>query len=234
VVNEVLESDVQRVILEKPCSPDLSTARALLDDLDDRVQMVGVNYTRRYDPLHRRLFSILAEEGVSGGTGHYTAGILNTGSHWLDGLHSAGAVVDEVYASARYGGPDPTPDVSLRLRGGGLVHLHAHDVKEILIYETDLFGPTSRVQLINSGTEGRLYRRAPSAMYSGYHELRQPEVTLPLGLTNPLLPVVDDAVSSVQEGRGMRCSLADAVAVHRVIDGVHRSLKEGSWVRLTD
>lgn len=234
LVRLALDAGAQRIICEKPCTPDLASCRALLEDLGEEAQKVGVNFTRRYDPLHRRLFDECLKEPIRGGIGHYTGGITNTGSHWLDGLHSAGGRVHRVLARPNVVGDDPTPNVLLELRDGANVYLQGHDVTDYTIFETDLYTRSRRIRLVQAGLRGELYERQPSSSFSGYFELQKGHGPLPDGLSRMMLSVVTDAIASLKEGRDMLCTIRDAALVHRVIDAVKKSLTAGDWVVVTD
>jgi len=228
-----LAAGAERVICEKPCTGRLEGAIRLFDDLGHDHFKVGVNFTRRYDPVHRRLFSAAAEEGVTSASGRYTAGLLNTASHWFDGLLST-CNVTEVLAIPGAEGEDPTPTVIARLADGGVVTLFAESVARFMIYETDLVTASGRVRLERAGAEASRLRRVQSARFSEYHELAPDRFSPPLGLANALLWVIDDAVRSAKQRRAMRCTVADAIRVHAVLEAARESLECGSWVKLTD
>jgi predicted dehydrogenase len=227
-----LAGGATRVICEKPCTGRVGDARRLDNELaGDRVK-VGVNFTRRYDPVHRRVFAIAAREGVTSGSGCYTAGLLNTATHWFDGLLSAGCEVVEVLALPGIDGVDPTPTVVARLRSGGVVTLFAEDVERFMIYETDLLTSTGRVRLQRAGADASRQVRMQSPRFSEYYELLPARFSPPVGLANALLWVIDDAVRSFKEQRPMRCTVADAIRVHVVVEAVRRSLGDGGWVKV--
>jgi predicted dehydrogenase len=227
-----LAGGATRVICEKPCTGHLDDARRLSHDLGNDHIKVGVNFTRRYDPMHRRLFSVAANEGVTSGFGCYTAGLLNTASHWFDGVLSAGAAVAEVMAIPGLHGVDPTPTVIARLVDGGVVTLFAGDVARFMIYETDLLTASGRVRLQRAGADGSRDVSVQSPRLSEYCELLPARFSAPVGLANALLWVIDDAVRSEKERRPMRCTVADAVRVHAVLEAVRESLITGGWVKV--
>jgi hypothetical protein len=55
-----------------------------------------------------------------------------------------------------------------------------------------------------------------------------------LGLSNAMFPVIDDALASLEEDRPMRCTVADALAVHIILDAVRLSLTKGGWVDVSE
>jgi predicted dehydrogenase len=228
-----LASGAQRVLCEKPCTPDVRAARALLQDLGPDADKIGVNFHRRYDPLHRRLLARARADGVTSGTGTYTAGLRNTASHWFETVLAAGADIVAVLALPGVAGADPTPTAILRLRGGGVISLHHGAVSEYLTYETDLFTPVSRVRLLDSGTRGELLTAEASPRFAGYRELIPTASALPPGMSSAMLTVADDIVTSLLQDRPPLCTVADAVAVHAVCDAVLSSLETGRWTEVT-
>jgi predicted dehydrogenase len=225
-----LASGATRVICEKPCTGRFDDACRLKNQLSDDHDKVGVNFTRRYDPVHRRLFSVAAKEVVTSGYGCYTAGLLNTASHWFDGLLSTGAAVAEVLALPGIEGADPTPTVIARLTGGSVVTLFAEDVARFMIYETDFITECGRIRLERAGREASRDTRVQSPRLSEYHELLPARFSAPLGLANALLWVIDDAVRSALEQRPMRCTVTDAIRVHAILEAVRQSLVSGKWM----
>lgn len=227
-----LEGGATRVICEKPFTPSRREAEALVAAAGDGAARIGVNYTRRFDPLHRDVLGWFAEARPCGGTGRYTAGIRNTASHWFASLLAAGFDIVSVLARPSVDGDDPSPTVVLETCDGAHVYLEGHDVADHLLFEFDLVADDRRVQLLDSGARAIRFERRPSPMFSGYSELRPIDEHLPAGLESPMLPVVDDAVRSIAEGRPMACSAADALVVHRIIEAALSSLQTGSWVTL--
>lgn len=230
VVLAAVAANAARVLCEKPFTPSFAEARALVDALGSAAGRVGVNYSRRYDPLHLQLLGLVAGEALCGGTGRYTAGIRNTASHWLANLVAAGGEVEQVLAMPSVPGDDPTPTIVLGLVGGAHVYLEGHDVRDHLLFELDLVTDSHRIQLLDSGERGVLFERAPSPMFSGYHELRPADADLPRGMVGPMLPVVDDAVRSIAEDRPPVCGVSDALAVHAIIEAALLSLDAGAWM----
>jgi predicted dehydrogenase len=223
---------VNRILCEKPCTPDVASARGLLADLGNDSRRVGVNYTRRYDPLHRHLLGRIRAGEVRSMHGRYTAGIRNTASHWLDCLFASGATVRRVLAVSAVDGDDPSPTLVLDLGGGATATLHGLDVADYLVFESDVVGRTAGARLTHSGSSGAPLEVVSSPMYSGYREMRPMAVAPPLGLSNPMLSVIDDVVAAIDEDRPMLCSVRDALAVHEVIEGALQSLASGEWVEV--
>ncbi len=229
-ITAAIEAGAVRVVCEKPFCGDLDSATQLRDALGEDSVRVGVDFTRAYDPLHRRLLGVASEQGVTGAIGHYTAGILNTASHWLCSLLKAGCVVEAVRAIEGIRGEDPSPHITLRLEGGGLVSLMAHEVADYLLFEMDIFTERSRIRLLDSGARGEWLEVVDSRMYLGYKELTPKKWAPPKGLSNPLLAVVDDAIRSAEGSRPMLCTVDDAIRVHAVIHAARLSLDTGAWV----
>lgn len=242
VVLAAVAHGVTRIICEKPCTPSLTGVLALERALGADRDRIGVNYTRRFDPLHRLLLAKIVD--LCGGSGRYTAGMSNTASHWFANLVATGVVPIEVLALPSIPAvvpkeelavpsvvvPDPSPTVLLRINDRTAVYLEGHDVADHLIFEMDLIGRDARVQLLDSGTTGRLFERGPSPSFSGYFELLPSAAELPPRFAGSIVPVVDDAIRSITDGGPMACGIGDAIAVHRIIDAALRSLESGSWV----
>jgi predicted dehydrogenase len=223
---------VDRILCEKPCTPELSAIQGLVSDLGANALKVGVNYTRCYDSLHRRELGLLRSQTLMSGWGRYGAGLLNTVSHWFASLITAGATVARVLATPGVEAPDPSPNVILELDNKGLVFLTAGRVEDFMIFETDLFSSEGRIRLVDTGSLAERFLAVQSPRFSEYRELRLSNAAHPLGLSNVMLAVVDDAIMSLEEGRPMRSTLEQALRVHELLDAVLRSLSAGTWVRL--
>jgi predicted dehydrogenase len=158
--------------------------------------------------------------------------LRNTASHWFDGLLAAGAEVQSVLAVPVLSGDDPTPTALMQLAGGGTVSLHAGSVQDYMVYETELLLTSGRIRLWAAGGRGSAEHAAPSPRFSEYRELQPLRAAFPLGLSNAMLAMADDAVSSLLEDRPMLCTVEDAVKVHILLDAVDRSLANSTWIEV--
>ena len=197
---------------------------------------MAVNYSRRYAANLRCLKNLLdagdlgAVEGVSG---WYTKGALHNGSHWFDLLRwFAGDVIWVMgYDRLREAGEDPTIDVALGLRSGGVAALHAVDCRKFTVFEMDLMTARGRVRLVESALRIELFRAAPSTHYSGYVELRQEP--LDLGEAQDLmLHLVEDIVEALESGRPPVASASNAIVAMRVSLAALQSARTGKKVFL--
>jgi predicted dehydrogenase len=232
LVLSMASEGIDRILCEKPCTPDLPTIQALVTDLGANSLKVGVNYTRCYDALHRRELGLLRSQTLTAGWGRYGAGLLNTASHWFASLITAGARVARVLATPAVSAHDPSPNVILELDNKGLVFLAAGQVEDFMIFETDLFSSQGRIRLTHTGSLAERSVAVQSPRFSEYRELTRSNAAHPLGLSNVMLAVVDDAIMSLEEGRPMRSTLEEAVRVHELLGAVRRSLASGTWVQL--
>ncbi len=228
LVIEALDAGASRVICEKPCTTSSQEARSLRARLGSDAWRVGVNFTRRFDPAHRWVFERIIQERLVAGHGFYTGGLRNTASHWLAGLLSTGSKVESVLAIPCVR-DSSSPNLALRLQNGGLVCLEGGNVEDYMCFEATLFTPENRVRLVHGGAILDVFGAHDSSRYSEYRELTEARVSPPLGLSNALLAVIDDAVRSQEQHRSMRCTIEDAIAVHDVLGAAEESLRTGSW-----
>lgn len=232
---KAIDAGISRIVCEKPCTRSLMECLELTERLGSQARRVGVNFTRRYDPDHQRVQALLREQQLQSVIGHYTAGLMNTGSHWIDWLLAAGGEVRRVLAFPRVSGDDPTPDALMELSAGGRAYLAALEVSDYSVFEADFFGSQSRVRMLRSGFELEVWERRPSENFSGYHDLwRDEQASTEHALGTMMLSVVNDAILSLREDRPMCCTVQDACRMHSVIDAIKKSLEKGSWMEVTD
>jgi predicted dehydrogenase len=233
LVTKTIEAGVRRVICEKPCTPTLRSCRDLASSLGPSRDQLGVNFTRRFDPVYRGFFSELILDPIHVAIGHYSGGVLNSGSHWIDLLHACGATVTRVLALRRIDATDPSPDILMEIQGGGRIFLAGHDVADHLIFEADVFGGTRRRRWVQAGSLAEAFDQTESDSFTGWNELL-PRVDSfqQKALEGRMFPVVDDAIRSIEEDRPMLCTVDDALKVHAVIEAIHSSLSDQSWVEV--
>jgi predicted dehydrogenase len=233
VTVQAIEGGVQRVVCEKPCTGSLAEARDLLGALGSSADRVGVNFTRRFDPLHKWLFGVVARDRLVAGHGYYTGGLANTASHWLASLLCAGASVEKVMALPSPTAPD-SPTLNAVMAGGATVCLQGGAVGDFMAFEMTFYTASHKIRIWHSGARAELESASPSSRYSEYRELQGMRFAPPLGLSNSQLAVVEDAVESLLDNRPMACTVFDALAVHAVMAAAWHSLDSGGWEVVDD
>lgn len=236
VLRTVITSDhrVKGVLCEKPLATSLDQARELVQTASAAKLTLAINYLRRYAKNICALKSFL-EAGKLGRIqaigGWYTKGVLHNGSHWFDLLRYLVGNVQWVQAwrVGQEGGPDPTLDVMLGLKDGGLASLRACDARKFAVFEMDIMGTDGRIHLVDSGYVIAYDRVIDSPRYSGFRELSPGDEHFG-DRRHVGLHAVEDLVAAVKSGRPPACTAEDGLAALQIAFAARRSVETGQRV----
>jgi len=237
VIKKVLSSGSIRAILsEKPLAMTVPQAQELVDLAGERNIILAVVYMRRFADNFRALKEFLAEGElgtIQAVSGWYTKGVRHNGTHWFDQLRFLVGEVQWVQAwnERQDHEVDPTLDVVLGLRGGGIATLRACDANSYTIFEMEILGSQGRIRLLDSGFEIEYSLAADSQRYTGYRELG----VIPKDFGNRknlMLHAVEDLVMALETGKPVACSGEDGVAALQIAAAALESINVGEVVFL--
>lgn len=222
---------VRALLCEKPLATNLAEGEELVRLARDRGKIIAVAYVRRYADNMRALRDLLRNGSlgqVKAVAGWYTKGVLHNGTHWFDLLRMLAVEVEWVEAADRGGGAaeDPTLDVTLGLESGAIAVLRGADAGAYSLFEMDLIMEGGRVSINQSGHSIRLFRAAPSEIYSGYLELKEEPHDLG-DQRNMMLHAVDDLADALASRRPPRCSAEDGLAALRIATAALKAAQTG-------
>lgn len=150
---------VRAILCEKPVCQRSAELQSLLAMQELRPSvLVLVNHTRRFDPAHRRLASVIRERGLGGFLGgrcDYYGGWLHNGSHLVDTLRMLiGEVrVERSQPSVPGKSNDPCLDVRVSVGGGPAIDIFGFDEHHYQLFEIDLRFTAGRALIRNFGEE---------------------------------------------------------------------------------
>ncbi|MEB3238275.1 MAG: Gfo/Idh/MocA family oxidoreductase [Candidatus Sericytochromatia bacterium] len=237
VVRLALERGGARAILvEKPLAMTAEEAVALADRAADAGVSLYVNYNRRWDPLHERVRTWIADGGLGvlqGGIGHYVRGLRHNGTTMVQTLRR---LLSREVRSVRAIRSEPSSlDGDLALDGvlefscGTAVWLQAADKAEYghSVFEIDLMGNRGRVRLHDNGYQVEVSQTAEYRRYPGFRELvRWPELeaTWPEGrMRETLLATLDEVADGLDRNVLSLSHARDACRDLRVVEALERS-----------
>ena len=233
---QAIERGVRGVFCEKPFTGASASAKRVVLAAQARGVPVAVNFTRRWDPVHKDLARRLAsgEFGeLQAVTGHYTGTLRGNGSHLVDTLRMLAPgpwQIDWVSSLLRQQGdappdgpasfllsqPVPTP-------GGSPARFSALPVvgAQYFIFEIVVVTTSARVRLLFGGNDIRIDRPAPHPAYPGYRYLQEAEViTREAYQTEAFGAALSALCSAVSGGRPLSASGEDTLASLDLIDAI--------------
>jgi predicted dehydrogenase len=224
------------ILCEKPIATSLEAARKIAELACERRVMLAVSYMRRHAPNLKALRDFLSSGalgGVQSAAGWYTKGVLHNGSHWFDLLRMLVGEVDwvEAHDILAEGGADPTLDVLLGLRQGGLASLRAARDNRFTLFEMELICERGRIRITDSGHDIAVERAVVSPRYTGYVELVPDELDFG-DRRNQMLYAVDDLADAVVQQRQPACTGADGIAALQIATAAFSSARSQSIVRI--
>ena len=229
---------VRAILCEKPFTDGLEAAQKVLAAADDAGVRLGVNYTRRWDPGHQKVFARFRRETRDDTlcfSGRYCKGILNNGSHMLDLLVGCLGMPDAVRAEPGFDDEksDPTPWVflyyGLRLRAV----MQPFPVEPYSIFEYDITDASGRVRFLDSGFRITTEVPGPSPWYSNATWIR-PSPPVEGEMESCLLEALRNLREAALTGRAMRCTGADALRVHQLHRAIRCSLQSIERIEISN
>lgn len=216
ILRMAIEAGVKGVLLEKPITPDLATARSALDLVERAETRVAVNYTRRFPPIYRRAI----EDVRAGGIGRvqyvhgiYTKGTVNNGSHMIDLLRAM--LGNPVQADALSGdslSPPSTVSARIIFEGGAEAWLAAADGAAFNVFDLDILGTEGRIKFTDLGHVVQRFTVAETSSEYGFRQLSPLSAPQPTGLAGSVRYAVEDLIESIETRQQPACTVADGYA----------------------
>jgi predicted dehydrogenase len=224
MLEECLKSPGLKAIwCEKPLGTDVSRAEYLVQACQRKGIVLAVNYQRRWDPQMERIRKAL-RDGALGSVQkvvvYYTRGVCHNGSHAIDLLLDwFGAARDSrVYESFYdFSKSDPTVDARVVL-GNVPVYLIGADGRECGIFEIQLLGTRGRINVKNFGRETEWFRCKPRVSSKEGGELSTHGRVYRTRQPTAMARALNEIISAVRTGQGVRSNGASALATLRVCD----------------
>ena len=228
-VPTALHSDILSALLplrprlvwaEKPITDDVATARQLVQAYHQAGIGLCVNHLRRWAAGIAALKDEIAAGNwgaLQGGTGIYTKGLLNNGSHLLDLL---AFLVGPLQPVARVRdvneGRDEDPASDVIVAAGDVhVHLRGADGRAFTVFELDLLFERGRVGLTESSFTAVRRPVEASTQFPGYRMLA-PAQTQPTDLGRAMLAAADNIYHHLTAGQPLASTGETALAAHRL------------------
>ncbi|MBI4596966.1 MAG: Gfo/Idh/MocA family oxidoreductase [Candidatus Omnitrophica bacterium] len=204
------------LFVEKPLCGHPDEMRQLRDRAEATGVRVLVNHTRRFDPIHQELASLICSGALGallGGRCTYYGGWLNNGTHVVDTVRLLFDSPIEVASSAVVaGGREGDENLTVRARcAGATLVLEAIEETHYKLLEFEFRFEQGRARLLDAG-ERIIVDRVQVNRY-GERVLVPAEGFPRLGLMNPLAHAVD-AIAAIlggeDRGRALGVDLAAA------------------------
>ena len=219
VLEQLLTRPLRAVWAEKPITSDVDSAARLVAAYEQAGIPLCVNHLRRWAPGIVALRDEIASGQwglLQGGTGLYTKGLLNNGSHMLDVVDFLlGPVVPvaHLWDAADGRDQDKTSDVVVQV-GDARLTLMGADGTHYSVFELDLLFAQGRVCLVESAFQVVRRPVVPSPQFPGY-QILAPAQTQPTGLGRAMLAGLDNLYRHLTQGEALLSSGHTALAAQR-------------------
>lgn len=231
ILKMVLNYKPKAVICEKPLSTDIEAAKLIVQKYKKNNISLAVNYTRRFDPVIRRIKSDLLKMKYGAfinASVIYTKGILHNGSHAIDLLrYFFGEVVScEVLAkNTDYKKEDPTLDAFLEFDNNAKAHFIAADENHYSIFEIDLLFSRKRINLYQFGLKYDIQAVRIDPVFVSYKDLDDRKMMF-TGLNHALSNLIDNVIDHIENKKDLLCSAEDAVRTQESCEELLNRLKK--------
>jgi predicted dehydrogenase len=226
---EVLQRKPKVVIVEKPLALDIAEARSMVAAAERAGAALRVNFHRRFDARHRR-WRALAPKSPRAIALRYGKGLFNYASHMVDLLMDWYGPVAEVRAlgPVPIGASDPNPGFVCRMAAGFDAVAMGVDGLDYDLFEIDILGSDSRVEMRAGGAEIHRYVPVQDLHYRGYRHLAEREDERDIGPVGGFVELYEAARDHIAEGAPLGgCDGRSALANMAVLDAVLRSAAAG-------
>ena len=205
---------------EKPVTDDLDSAEQVVAAYDRAGISLCVNHLRRWAPGIVALKAEIAAGqwgNLQGGTGIYTKGLLNNGSHMLDLLAFLLGPVQPVACvqDVDEGRDDDTARTVIVAVDRAQIHVQGFDGRAFTVFELDLLFTGGRVTLTDAAFTVVRRPVEASAKFPGYQVLAAPSAQ-PAGLERAMLATLDNVHAHLTAGQDLASTGHTALAAQRL------------------
>lgn len=236
IMRDAIDAGVKAIFCEKPFTDRVARARDIVECCRQREIVLLVDYNRRFDPMHRRLSSLMKKERFGrflGGVVYYSNGFINAGSHAVDLVTFFCGDVTHVRTVGSGGRlEDPDLDVIFTLAGGGRMFVKSIDADSYYQFELDALFERGRVRILRQGTVAEVFHVVDHPEASGVRQLS----SHPLQFTDGRYATLPDAIShlvNILRGKSTPWSTGEnASRVLEILAAATWSSKSGKETKL--
>jgi predicted dehydrogenase len=207
---------IKLCFLEKPIAKNTEESKEILSIAKRTKIPVQVNYSRRFIPQ----FSALKKEIYLGnfgeflsGTGYYSKGILNNGSHFLDLLHFLVAQTKSVKIldhCVDFKADDPSATLHLTLNNGKNFFLHHVDYRHHYIGQLDLFFSKTRILISDLGSRITFFETKNNPLFPGFKKITKIK-EMEVSFSDALKRAVENIAFFLKGKEELICPLSEAL-----------------------
>jgi predicted dehydrogenase len=222
VIDEVcLVLNPKVIILEKPCGMDLAEARAIKEIAGNTP--IAVNYIRRYDPCIQAARNDLRDAIIYSATLKYCRGLVRDGSHGIDILNwFFGECLDFKIVGNSYADhseSDRTYSAMGVWERCPIVSIQAVDGRVCNVFELEIMTDKGSLRFVDNFNQIKIRCPEEDQTYGNYLSLSETEHVAKTELHTDLLRLYDNVIANIEGREKLLCTIDDAIAVHKVIEG---------------
>lgn len=241
-----VKAGVRGIVLEKPATPDLSSAAEVVTACRDAGVMLVINHERRWDPLYlfarrcvdenrfgplRAIYANVLSASAPKGDWRdvlKTAGggpLLHDGSHLADMIRFLAGDITSVSGFVSREDPNCGTETSaaalLKTIGGIPVFLETGGNRDYFNFELDLHFEQGRLKIGNGVRE--YFQSAPSTRYSGFRDLVKQEFPVLPRESDPFSGALLEIVNALETGATPKSSGDDGYKAMEIVFAVYES-----------
>ena len=216
------------ILCEKPLAYELSDARLMLDEAQEKKCAVYVNYMRRAEPGVIEVKARLLEGSIGApykGVVWYSKGLFNNGSHFLNLLqYWLGDVSNfQIIDQGRRWGGDPEPDFTLSFGDQRIFFIAARE-ENFSHYTIELIGSNGRLRYEKGGEDILWQGLKNDPAFSGYTILDGVGTKIETDYDRVQWHVVDQLARSMKGFAAHICTGAEALNTIEVLTAIKEKL----------
>jgi len=239
---DAIDSGAKIIVLEKPVSHSLKSARAIIEAADKKNCRIIINHERRYDYRYRKVGHIIdsgkigevktvnariltgplrGESRINSGGGP----LLHDGTHLVDIIRfyfgEVISVKGEFSRDSRDSGFEDTALAWIKTESGVNIFLESGGGRKYFLFELEIWGTEGKI-LIGNGYE-KLFIRNKSKLYKGFNDLE--ETKFPAMTKNSCFEEIYKEAELILKGKtdNIASDGADGYRALEIIHGIYLS-----------
>lgn len=231
ILKQIIKLKPKLVIVEKPFCNNLREATEIAEIYRQVDIPILINYTRRFDLIGSRILNKI-KDGEYGNIYYvsclYGRGLKRDGCHaidifnwvlgktleWPPGWKSmGGGIID--YLSG-----DPSYNLNLRYAKCDFVKMVAVDSRKYGLFEIEFVTEKGIISFTKWGQHIHFSTPEPEKTYGQYQSLVRNKEFIASGLNMALYNMVQNAVDFLDKKAELKCTVEDALKVHKVIEEI--------------
>jgi len=237
LVEDAVENNIKGIIIEKPISYSLGSAKKIIDLCKNHNVVLAINHQRRFDPFYHSLSRRINQRkngSIQYVNVYYGGGIANSGSHIFDVLRHFFGNVKEIRAknspNSSNNLQDPNLDVEIKFKNQIRCKLIGISFQNYGIAEIDILFQKNRFSIDLVTNQVKIFEK--SKKLQDYKLLQLSNTIKSERPATDIRRVIDNVLSCVKSRKNPLCTGKDGYKSLELVVGSLISSRSGKKLRI--